>query len=208
MTDDAPQPPSDGEQPVVEPAVADVPVAEAPFTEPSPAEASTSKPSRSWRRLFMVLGAFVVSTWVCCGVIGFRSCASLAPGSQGQTAARAVARQYLDAVSVEDWARMYELSDPANQSAQPLEVQRDLFLAHPELFAFDDASFEGHNYFSNMSGGDRMRLTGRLTGRSPARRTFRLDLQQQPDETWRVRAFHVNMDLATMPAATPSQPPP
>lgn len=216
MSDKTPNPPA-GEEPAVpessvpEPPVTEVtqaPEAQALPIEPSAVPPPEKKVARSWRRIFMVLGPIVVSTWVCCGVIGYRSCSSLSPGSENQTEARAVAQQYFRAVATRDWVRMYQLSDPRLQAMQSLEAMRDLILAHPELFDFDDAVTDGQNYFSNMAGGDRLRLRGHLTGRSTARRTFILDLQQQPDDSWRVRTFHVNIDLASMPSTTPSPPAP
>jgi hypothetical protein len=123
------------------------------------------------------------------------ACSSFGAASADQLAARATAQQYLDAVSQQDWAQVYELSDSASQAAQPLEAQREVFLAHPDMFTFEAASFEGHTYFASMTGADRMTLTGNLTGGNPARRTFRIELEQQLDTTWRVRSFNVNMQL-------------
>ena len=139
----------------------------------------------------MTLIVMVFAPWAC-GVIG---CSSFAAASADQLAARATAQQYLDAVAQQDWAQVYELSDSATQSAQPLEAQREVFLAHPDLFTFEAAHFEGHTYFANMTGEDRMSLTGTLTGGTTARRTFRIELAQQLDTTWRVRSFNVNMQL-------------
>ncbi|MBC7172620.1 MAG: hypothetical protein H5U40_09350 [Polyangiaceae bacterium] len=99
--------------------------------------------------------------------------------------------------------------EPALQSVQPLDAQERIFRSHPELFEFEDASFEGYQYFASMVGGDRLQLTGRLIGRSSARRTFRLDMQQLDDGRWRVHGFYVNIELgAVIPAATaaPSAP--
>lgn len=211
MSDETPDSPAETEPRAAGPTATEAPEPQALPLEPPVAQPPKKTLARSWRRVFMVLGPLVVSTWVCCAVIGYRSCSSMAPGSTNQTEARAAAQRYLDAITARDWARMYQLTDPALRAQQSLEAQRDLVLAHPELFEFDAASFEGHSYFSNMGGGgDRLRLTGRLTGRSPARRVFRMDMQQQPDETWLVLGFHVNIDLASVPAATPSPqaPPP
>lgn len=178
---------------------------EPPAIEPAPG-AGYAKPPRSSFRWVVVLGTLFVSSWMCCGVVGLRSCVGMAPGSGQQTAARAAAQQYLDAVEAHEWVRVYELSDPISQAAQPLEVQERVFASHPELFDFDEASFEGFNYFANMAGGDHMRLTGRLTGRSSARRTFRLEMQEQEDGRWRVREFFVNLELGSEPTAAPGEP--
>lgn len=204
MSDETPHPPSGSELPVSDSPVTQAPEPQVLPSEPAAVPAPAKTMARSWRRVFMVIGPLVVSTWICCGAIGFRSCASMAPGSANQTEARAVAQRYLHAVATHDWVRAYQLMDPQVRSSRSFESMRDLLVSHPELFEFDRESFDGHNYFSNMSGGDRLRLTGRLTGRSTARRTFVLDLQQQPDESWLVRTFHVNIDLASVPATTPT----
>ncbi len=173
-----------------------------PPDAPAPAAAAAvvepPKPARSRARSLLVIGGLFLSS--CCGFLAFRAC-GVSPGSAAQTEARGVAQQYLDAVSAHDWARVYELSDPALQSAQSLEAQQSLFLAHPDLFDFDAVSFEGFQYSASMTGGDRLRLTGRLTGQSSARRTFRMDMQQQDDGGWRVRGFHVELEFGPEPSA-------
>jgi hypothetical protein len=180
---DPPDPPSEDDPP---------PSDAAPDTA---AVARPFDPARSRARWLLVLAVSFLCFACCCGLFGLRA-GGVAPGSTEQTAARAVAQRYLDAISAHDWPRAYELSDPATQSAQTLEVQEGTFLAHPDLFDFDDASFEGFQYFANMMGGDRLQLTGRLTGRSSRLRTFRMGLLEQDDGSWRVRSFHVTLELA------------
>ena len=124
-----------------------------------------------------------------------RSCGSSAAG---QAEARNVAQQYLDAVASQNWQRVHDLSDPA--TTQSLEEARQLFEAHPEFFRFDTGSFEGFFYGGAAGAGDTMRLNGHLHGQSTHERTFRMTLHEQPDGTWRVGEFHVNMELTDEPA--------
>ena len=167
--------------------------AERELTVPPP---ETKKATRKWRRGFIALGLVVVATWVFCGVVGVKSCASMMPGSAEQTGARTTAQAYVDALAARDWERLHELSDPEWQAAQSAQAMQQAFSARPELFDFDSASFLGHHYASRVNGGDRMRLSGQLSGRSSTPRTFWIELREQPDGTWRVRAFHVDLALS------------